>query len=29
MNKKYIKENKKLVREFLGALIRAVAQRKS
>ena len=26
MNKKYIKENKKLVREFLGTLIKAVVQ---
>ena len=29
MNKKYIKENKTLLREFLGALIKAVAQRKA
>ena len=29
MNKKYIKENKTLLREFLGALIKAVAKRKA
>ena len=29
MNKKYIKENKSLIKEFLGALIKAVAQRKA
>ena len=29
MNKKYIKENKSLIREFLGALIKAVAQRQA
>ena len=27
MNKKYIKENKTLVREFLGALIKAVRRK--
>ena len=29
MNKKYIKENKTLVREFLGALIRSSCAKKS
>ena len=29
MNKKYIKENKSLIKEFLGALIKAVAQRQA
>ena len=29
MNKKYIKENKSLIKEFLGTLIRAVAQRQA
>ena len=29
MNKKYIKENKTLLREFLGALIKAVAKRQA
>ena len=29
MNKKYIKENKSLIKEFLGALIKAVAKRQA
>ena len=29
MNKKYIKENKKLVKEFIGALVKAVVQKKA
>tara|TARA_Y100000389_G_scaffold181865_1_gene197962 strand:+ start:60 stop:302 length:243 start_codon:yes stop_codon:yes gene_type:complete len=29
MNRKYIKENKKLVKEFIGALVKAVVQKKA